>query len=442
MRPGSVSSKVYSFPHTSAITTAPQSSFVKPVVDMNTRLRSLSFIPADPENCDTMPRTPSVESSAIQENTCNLTKSKMHRSSSPKFKEALQLLQSKVTAVEDQLSLLRAEEDEYVPSYNSPSLDATHCSLSPIDDRRRTSHWDCQNKRYISHSSRAHLRHSSSMQGISRRYRSSHHRTYSHSLSYKRRSRSPRSDRRRLKRCCTSSDSASEKFPSENVPVEGSQFENEEPGSRLATFAHMWTGAPQSTRRILTRGYHWTWSKPPPPLGMPSHRSKVSLELRQEVFKLVSKGAVYPVPWQRAYTSPIFLVPKTTGGWRLILDLSSLNKFILTPKFRMTNHSQLAEIMTPPAWMASLDLQDAYLHIPIRQSLHRYLAFVLEDQLFFFRALPFGLSPAPAIFTRVLRWPLSILRCQNVRILAYLDDWVIWAPSREELLRSVELTCN
>lgn len=219
-------------------------------------------------------------------------------------------------------------------------------------------------------------------------------------------------------------------------------LDNEKTGARLSAFAHKWTGAPPSTKRILTRGYHWTWSKSPPPLRVPFRRSNPSPELKNEVQKLVMKGAVYPVPWQRAYASPIFLVPKTTGGWRLTLDLSSLNQYIVTPKFRMTNHAQLAELMAPPAWMASLDLQDAYLHIPIRPSLHKYLAFVLEDQLFFFRALPFGLSPAPALFTRVLRWPLSVLRCQNVHLLAYLDDWVLWAPSKATLQKAVNLTCR
>ena len=222
--------------------------------------------------------------------------------------------------------------------------------------------------------------------------------------------------------------------------IGGNLAGSEKPGARLKAFAQQWTGAPPSTIKIITRGYHWTWSKSPPSLFIPSRRGRSSPELVTEVRKLVSKGAVYPVPWQKALVSPIFLVPKTTGGWRLILDLSSLNKFIHTPKFRMTNHFQLAELMPPPCWMATLDLQDAYLHIPMRQSLHRYLAFTLDKQMFFFRALPFGLSTAPAVFTRVLRWPLSILRYQ-VSLLAYLDDWVVWAPSEEALQHAIELTC-
>ena len=53
-----------------------------------------------------------------------------------------------------------------------------------------------------------------------------------------------------------------------------------------------------------------------------------------------------------------------------------------------------------------------------------------------------GLSPAPALFTRVLRWPLSLLRSQGVHILAYLDDWILWALSSDTLREHVRWTCT
>ena len=155
-----------------------------------------------------------------------------------------------------------------------------------------------------------------------------------------------------------------------------------------------------------------------------------------------SQGSNLSSPFQPTYISPIFLVPKTSGGFRLILDLSSLNQHIQTPRFRITNHTELADRLSLPAWMASLDLQDAYLHIPIRKSLHQYLAFILDNQLWFFRAMPFGLSPAPALFTRVLRWPLSLLRSQGVHILAYLDDWILRVSSSDTLREHVRWTCT
>ena len=95
-----------------------------------------------------------------------------------------------------------------------------------------------------------------------------------------------------------------------------------------------------------------------------------------------------------------------------------------------------------PAHMASLDISEAYTHIPIRRNLHRYLAFSFNNQLYFFRALPFGLNVAPFIFTKVLDWPLRTLRIQGINVLAYLDDIVLWHPSpvilRQHVARTVE----
>ncbi|KAJ1094269.1 hypothetical protein NDU88_007347 [Pleurodeles waltl] len=53
-------------------------------------------------------------------------------------------------------------------------------------------------------------------------------------------------------------------------------------------------------------------------------------------------------------------------------------------------------------WMVSVDLQDAYFHIPILKSHRKYLRFVVGSQHYQFAALPFGLTSAPRVFTKVM----------------------------------------
>ncbi len=50
-----------------------------------------------------------------------------------------------------------------------------------------------------------------------------------------------------------------------------------------------------------------------------------------------------------------------------------------------------------------------------------------------YRVLPFGLSLSPRVFTKVVEGALTPLREVGVRILNYLDDWLILAQSREQL---------
>ena len=140
--------------------------------------------------------------------------------------------------------------------------------------------------------------------------------------------------------------------------------------------------------------------------------------------------------------SRIFVVPKEPTGSRLILDVSDLNTYIRVPSFKMSNHCTLSRSMHCPTWMASLDLKDAYLHVPIRNNLHKFLALSCWGKLFFFRALPFGLAPAPWLFSALMEAVLVHLRDKGINILGYLDDFVLWNASRDALLLHVQETTH
>ncbi len=56
-----------------------------------------------------------------------------------------------------------------------------------------------------------------------------------------------------------------------------------------------------------------------------------------------------------------------------------------------------------------------------------------------YKVLPFGLSLSPRVFTKVVEAALIPLREQGVRILNYLDDWLILAQSRRQLFAHRDL---
>ena len=45
----------------------------------------------------------------------------------------------------------------------------------------------------------------------------------------------------------------------------------------------------------------------------------------------------------------------------------------------------------------SLDLTDAYLHVPMHRSAQRFLRFAIDNKVYAFRAMPFGLISAPGL---------------------------------------------
>ena len=53
----------------------------------------------------------------------------------------------------------------------------------------------------------------------------------------------------------------------------------------------------------------------------------------------------------------------------------------------------------------------------------------VEEQSFQFTCLPFGLSSAPWIFTKILKPVTALLREHGVRLIIYIDDILIMSES-------------
>ena len=76
-------------------------------------------------------------------------------------------------------------------------------------------------------------------------------------------------------------------------------------------------------------------------------------------------------------------------------------------------------------WTTSLGLTDAYFHIPISPKFRKLLRFVWEDRVYAFKKMPFGLSTAPVVFTRIFHAVVAHLHSQSIFIHSYLDDFLL-----------------
>ncbi|XP_037611715.1 uncharacterized protein LOC119479819 [Sebastes umbrosus] len=192
----------------------------------------------------------------------------------------------------------------------------------------------------------------------------------------------------------------------------------------------------------VARGYRIQFRRRPPPFSrvqMTLVKDPVQAKvLSEEIAILLQKkviAKVRPSEQQAGFYSTYFLVPKKDGGIRPILDLRRLNTYIKVLPFRMLHTRHILESIEQGEWFTTIDLKDAYFHVPICRAHWQFLRFAFQGQAYEFKVLPFGLSLSPRVFTRVVAAALSPLQRAGLKILPYLDDWLVCASSREQVMQ-------
>ncbi|CAM4576079.1 unnamed protein product [Leuciscus chuanchicus] len=158
------------------------------------------------------------------------------------------------------------------------------------------------------------------------------------------------------------------------------------------------------------------------------------LVMEQEVNTLLEKGAIEYVPpsdRETGFYSRYFIVPKKDGGLRPILDLRVLNELFIQLKFKMLTLRQIVSQIRSEDWFVTIDLKDAYFHISIRPCHWKFLRFAFGGKAYQYRVLPFGLALSPRTFTKCVDAALAPRRLQGIRIMNYIDDWLILAQSHQ-----------
>ena len=127
--------------------------------------------------------------------------------------------------------------------------------------------------------------------------------------------------------------------------------------------------------------------------------------------------------------NPLTVSVNAKGKTRLVLDLRHVNQFVEKQKVKFEGVKEGLEYARQKQYMIKFDLRSGYHHIDIHSEFQKYLGFSWEIEgkrrYFEFTVLPFGLSSAGHIFTKVVRVSVKYWRSFGVPIVVYLDDgWV------------------
>ena len=137
-------------------------------------------------------------------------------------------------------------------------------------------------------------------------------------------------------------------------------------------------------------------------------------------------GTITPVhSCEGQFISTYFAVPKPrkVDAWRPILNLKHFNLHVTKFKFAMETLSKVREWIQPGAFCVSLDIKDAFLHIPMHKDSKKFLRFKWLGEILEWQVLVFGLTCSPRVITKVIKPIIAFLRHSwKILISIYIDD--------------------
>ena len=177
------------------------------------------------------------------------------------------------------------------------------------------------------------------------------------------------------------------------------------------------------------------------PVYVPAYRLPHSQRevVDRQIEDMLKEGVIQPSrsPWN----SPLFLVPKKTGGFRPVIDFRKVNKVTEDDRFPLpVLKDLLMSLGGGNAVYSSLDLLSGYWQVPLAPESREITAFSTPNGHYEWLRMPFGLKSAPITFQRLMNTLFAPMLGKHVY--AYMDDVIIFSediPSHFKHLESVLL---
>ena len=199
---------------------------------------------------------------------------------------------------------------------------------------------------------------------------------------------------------------------------------------RLRRHLHAWEEleATESVLSIIRVGYKLPLLTIPPSILLKNNKSALDncTFVSEAIDILLACHCVSIANSQPWVVNPLSVSVQAEGKKRLVLDLRHVNPHLYKYKFKCEDICVAQQLLGEGYYLFTFDIKSAYHHIEIFESHQTYLGFQWQyhgkTTFFVFNVLPFGLSTAPYIFTKILKPAVNHWRSSGIKVCMFLDD--------------------
>ena len=153
-------------------------------------------------------------------------------------------------------------------------------------------------------------------------------------------------------------------------------------------------------------------------------RDAVVSEIQKLTNAVIARASTSP------WASPVVIVRKTNGSWRMCVDYRRFNSVTKFDSFPLNRLDEALDAFSGSTVFSSLEPAMVYHQVPVKPADIEKTAFITQVGLFEMTKMPFGLCNATSTYQRLMT---SVLHGLITLIcLAYLDDVIVFSKQRSK----------